>query len=259
MDRELFESVQAKLQSNAHTRKLALRTSPYLLTGLLYDSAGNRMSPSHTLKKGVRYRYYVSQGLLQSRDVSTLGEVNRISAPDLEEVVTVFLHQRIKIAGAVPEALRNHVERITVRADRLEFRFLDKDTAKAPDSSDAISMPWRAKATRLEKGIVHNPVHGSSEETRAREALLKAIAKSRGWLKELTEGTKLPDIARRADRSERQIRVLLNLAFLPPGRVQALIEGTGPVDTITNVARQVPLLWPEMLERLGGGVSNNVC
>ncbi|MBN9555826.1 MAG: recombinase family protein, partial [Alphaproteobacteria bacterium] len=122
MDRELFEAVQAKLQFNTHTRKLKLRASPYLLTGLLYDSAGNRMSPSCTLKKGIRYRYYVSQGLLQSHDVSTLGEVTRASAPDLEAVVTAFLHQEIKVSGAAFEAMHTHIERVTIRTDHLELR-----------------------------------------------------------------------------------------------------------------------------------------
>ncbi len=36
---------------------------PSLLAGLLHDERGNRLSPSHAVKNGVRYRYYVSQAL----------------------------------------------------------------------------------------------------------------------------------------------------------------------------------------------------
>jgi hypothetical protein len=59
IDRELFEAVQAKLAERAVTRKLRRSRSPSFLSGLLYDDHGNRMSPSHANKRGVRYRYYV--------------------------------------------------------------------------------------------------------------------------------------------------------------------------------------------------------
>jgi len=34
---------------------------PSLLAGMLFDGHGNRMTPSHAVKKGTRYRYYVSE------------------------------------------------------------------------------------------------------------------------------------------------------------------------------------------------------
>jgi hypothetical protein len=42
-------------ESRAVDRKLKHAGTPYLLKGKLVDSAGNRMTPSHTVKKGVRY------------------------------------------------------------------------------------------------------------------------------------------------------------------------------------------------------------
>lgn len=183
---------------------------------------------------------------MQSHDVSTLGEVTRASAPDLEAVVTAFLHQEIKVSGAAFEAMRTHIERVTIRADHLELRLLETRGATDATAPGTISIPWRAKPTRLEKGIVHNPVRDFDQDNRARAALLKATAQSRGWLKELIDGAKLQDIARKDGRSERQIRVLLNLAFLSPSQIRNLLEGAGPVDTITSVARQVPVIWPEL-------------
>jgi hypothetical protein len=67
IDRQTFDSVQASLAANAIVRKARSKTAACLLTGLIFDSAGNRMTPSHSRKKGVRYRYYVSQAILQSR------------------------------------------------------------------------------------------------------------------------------------------------------------------------------------------------
>jgi site-specific DNA recombinase len=31
---------------------------------MLFDGDGNRMTPSHAVKKGTRYRYYVSRSLI---------------------------------------------------------------------------------------------------------------------------------------------------------------------------------------------------
>ena len=67
LDRELFEAVQAKLAERTVQRKLTRCRSSAILAGLIVDDRGNPMSPSHANKKGVRYRYYVSQALLQSR------------------------------------------------------------------------------------------------------------------------------------------------------------------------------------------------
>ena len=38
--------------------------APSLLAGLVYDAVGDRLTPSHTNKRGVRYRYYVSRRLI---------------------------------------------------------------------------------------------------------------------------------------------------------------------------------------------------
>ena len=54
--------------------------------GTVYDDAGDRMVPSHANKKGTRYRYYVSQGLVKgSRGNAPRGR--RVPAGDLEALV----------------------------------------------------------------------------------------------------------------------------------------------------------------------------
>ena len=39
-------------------------TTLSLLAGLIYDAHGEPMTPSHAVKRGVRYRYYVSKSLV---------------------------------------------------------------------------------------------------------------------------------------------------------------------------------------------------
>ena len=65
LDRDLFEAVQARLAANGVARTLRLRGAAAILAGRIYDDRGNRMSPTHSNKHGVRYRYYVSRALLQ--------------------------------------------------------------------------------------------------------------------------------------------------------------------------------------------------
>jgi Recombinase len=60
LDRGLFDAVQAKLNGQRNNRASARVKSNSLLIGRLYDDRGNRMSPSHCSKQGIRYRYYVS-------------------------------------------------------------------------------------------------------------------------------------------------------------------------------------------------------
>src|SRR3984893_19173332 len=94
LDREIFEAVQAKLAERAVQRKLTRSGSPSILAGLILDDRGNPMSPRHANKKGVRYRYYVSQAILQNRK-SEAGSVSRVSGPDIEAIVVDSVRQAI--------------------------------------------------------------------------------------------------------------------------------------------------------------------
>jgi site-specific DNA recombinase len=86
--------VQAKLKDRAVTRKLRQSRSPSILSGLLFDERGNLMSPSHANKKGVRYRYYISQAVLQKRK-DEAGSIARVAAPDIEELVIAALRHQV--------------------------------------------------------------------------------------------------------------------------------------------------------------------
>src|SRR6516162_1356225 len=58
IDQPLWDAVQTQLAGNAAQHNDCGRTrQPSLLAGLLFDGDGNRMTPSHAVKKGARYRY----------------------------------------------------------------------------------------------------------------------------------------------------------------------------------------------------------
>src|SRR5713226_5124975 len=86
VDPALFAAVQDKLAAQAVARRCRLRGSPALLTGRIFDGAGNRMGPTHSNKRGARYRYYVSQAVLQKKPQPS-GSVGHVPAPEIEALV----------------------------------------------------------------------------------------------------------------------------------------------------------------------------
>jgi site-specific DNA recombinase len=87
IDRALFDAVQRRLteQRSHHVRTRTKSEAP--LRGLLFDSAGNRMVPTHATKHGVRYRYYVSQPYLRGQAKPPPGLIIRVPATEIERAV----------------------------------------------------------------------------------------------------------------------------------------------------------------------------
>ena len=87
IDRDLWESVRAKLAENHRARKNRINASePSLLSGRIFDQDGCLYTPSHAVKNGKRYRYYVSRNIIRGRTVS-LGQPTRIPAREVEQLV----------------------------------------------------------------------------------------------------------------------------------------------------------------------------
>ena len=99
VDRDLFEAVQAKLSEQVNGHKAARMKSEALLIGHIFDDRGNRMSPSHARKGGVKYRYYLSSALLQGM-AGGAGSVRRVPAADIEVLVVRSVREHLKPSGA---------------------------------------------------------------------------------------------------------------------------------------------------------------
>src|SRR4030081_554229 len=63
IDEPLWDDVQAVLAANRVERATGARATS-LLTGMVFDETGERLTPTYAVKKGTRYRYYVSTSLL---------------------------------------------------------------------------------------------------------------------------------------------------------------------------------------------------
>jgi DNA invertase Pin-like site-specific DNA recombinase len=105
IDPDLWQIVQDRLAANRHARSLGVGVDePSLLTGLIFDDDNNRLSPSHAVKKGKRYRYYVSTSLITGRR-SQHGAGRRIPAGDIEALVLDRMRALFACELAVSDAL----------------------------------------------------------------------------------------------------------------------------------------------------------
>jgi site-specific DNA recombinase len=72
---------------------------------------------------------------------------------------------------------------------------------------------------------------------------LGAIGRARRWVDEIMAGGTIAGIASREGKGERQIRLLVPLAFVSPQMVRRLIEDVPPIPTTTELAKGLPLYW----------------
>jgi DNA invertase Pin-like site-specific DNA recombinase len=93
IDQPLWDAVQAQIAGNAAQHNDCGKTrQPNLLAGMLFDGHGNRMTPSHAVKKGTRYRYYVSASLI-TKDKTENSAGLRIPAAEIEQLVSSRVHR----------------------------------------------------------------------------------------------------------------------------------------------------------------------
>ena len=276
LDRDLFEAVQAKRAASTVARRVRLKGSPAILTGRIFDDRGNRMSPTHSTKLGVRYRYYISHALMQKRKAEA-GSVARVPAPEIETLVLDGIRKHLAllpqelISIADRDLIERYVERVVVMPQALELSLLLPREVSGPaeetDTSDPdngpvtikLTLAWSAASFAAVKGIVHAPSETQAMKPGNRDALLAAIAKARGWIEDIRLGrvASLAEIAEREGQVERHIRLLAPLAFLSPRIIAAVVDGSAPADlTVTGLARALPHSWAEQeqsIQMVDGG------
>jgi site-specific DNA recombinase len=105
VDKVLWDQVQSILGENRVDRATGADAKlPSLLAGLAFDETGERLTPSHAVKKGTRYRYYVSRSLIigAANDKSS---GRRIPAANLESLVVDKLRAFLSDRGAILDAI----------------------------------------------------------------------------------------------------------------------------------------------------------
>ena len=169
IDAALFDAVQAKLNENLNRAANAKSRSGALLMGRIFDDRGNPMSPSHAVKKGVRYRYYVSAPIAQGRK-DAAGSVARVPAEAIEQLVLGALRETFGKEGkehkasasaasgsaliSDTELLTHHLDRVVVHAARVDIRLSPRDDAEIGAEARTLSVPWTKPSSVRRREII---------------------------------------------------------------------------------------------------------
>ena len=105
VDDATFAAAQAQLTAQAPSRRITTnQPSSHLLTGLLFDESGDRLSPTHAVKQGRRYRYYVSHRLIAARRKERDGW--RLPADEIEHLIVKELAALLSDGGRLVDLLQ---------------------------------------------------------------------------------------------------------------------------------------------------------
>jgi site-specific DNA recombinase len=260
LDRDLFDAVQAKLDGQARSQTARWSKSDALLKGRIFDDAGNRMTPTHARKQGVKYRYYLSSALLNGMNVCA-GSVSRVPAAELEEVVIRSVREYLKSPTALNDhsLIETHVARVEVHSEELIVQ-LQQGEGTANDSAgpqNTLGIPWRKTVLTRRREIVlpegAAPQNARRIRSENRATLVASIARGQRWLEQLvTDSTATAaSIAKREGCTARKVNMTISLAFLAPDLVKAAVDGTLPHGMGVVRLADLPAEWSKQHEMLG--------
>jgi len=271
IDEKVWNAVQATLAGNRKKRRQARIESGAILGGLIFDDHGNRMSPTHTMSRGNRYPYYISQAQLRGKRADSR---YRISADDVERLIVEYLCRqpaRVDLTNDLAtgvwspetrELILSTIDRVVIHRDEIEVTLKIKgadDTAASVDVDEKNDSPSTIKLSlppprpRERKEII---VPGSSgtQPRRIDHELTLALARARSWIRALRQGefVDTAEIAQRFRLSDPHVRRLLRLTYLAPDIVEAIVEGRQPrILTVKLLLKNIPLDWADQRAAFG--------
>jgi site-specific DNA recombinase len=272
VDRTAWDAAQRLLAENRHARRTGRRAQqPSLLSGMVRDRHGRRLTPVHTTKGTRRYRYYVSQ----SSGSEGKPPVWRVPAADLEEAILGALAGDLKgnwgatredavaagllDSGTAPEKrslLQDLKVQLIVRDDLIEVRYTpfgsiaDRETGQGEEPRDR---PLRLPFTLVRKGPEVRLVVQSTAGLERKRHDIKLM-------RLLASGHLAAAALSRADReiiapeSLPHLRRVARLAYLAPDIQAAILEGEQPCSLVARDLLRVakfPLDWNEQREAFG--------
>jgi site-specific DNA recombinase len=287
LERGLWERVQKRLR-DCTDRPTETRTkvSPSPLAGKIFDETGDPLYVQAAVKDRRRYRYYVSRALVRGTKVE--GRRGwRVPGPALERAVAIAARSILDDKSAILEALQvaglgdadiNPIftlvtesrERLLAEKERptalIEFMekavLTDEGIRLGLNISVPCGGPFSAPLRKVlhlfrfiplkvkRRGVeMRLTINGSDEPRKPDPALLKAVARARGWFEELASGRvrSLVEIARREGLAKRYVTRLTKLAFVSPSFVEAIAEGAGLIaislQMLMDGRVDLPLSW----------------
>src|SRR6202162_5273328 len=211
---QLWDAVQARLTANAVERSTGERAKhPSLLAGLLFDADGNRRTPTHAVKKGRRYRYYVSHPLITQARAGSPGGL-RLPAPEIEQLVANRIRQFLSEPDSILEA-----------AEQLELdpasqqRLIDRAVQIASGWSTLPSTQVRALFTMLIRRIAVVPERVELQILPARLPTVLSTAPAIVGSADLQDGNVLTlSVATQLRRTGKEMRMRIERSDTVPAK-----------------------------------------
>jgi DNA invertase Pin-like site-specific DNA recombinase len=238
---ELWDKVQDRLTANNKVRRNGGNAkSPSLLVGLLYDAHGNRFTPSHAVKRGKRYRYYISQAVIHHKVTAT--GPTRIPAEEIEGLVC----RRIQSLLSSPKQL---LQSIGVKSDGAPISKLLISAGKQ------LAKIWQVKSPADHREFLSNVIERIVvHETTLEVAIIQPELRS-SLLGD--RPSRIPNRERHVEKRTKDVFKLTIDASLKRcgGEVRLLVPADSGTEAparpasslIKAVARAHP--WPEMIIR----------
>ena len=153
VSQELWKQVQDTMtgKTQGHSRRLKAK-DPSLLVGILTDGEGRAMTPSHTVKGKVRYRYYRTR-----IDLVDGSPAWHVSARDLEQLVCDRVAMFLGDPHALLDSIGNDIDA--------------KDTARVLDTSSSLSGSLRSGPSLIRADLLTKFVSGV--ELRSDEVVIR--------------------------------------------------------------------------------------
>lgn len=255
IDEDKFNKVQELLQENASVQRHTLYAKEgSLLMGLLYDDAGNRMSPSHSNKKGIRYRYYITKAE-NLKGGRIFGKINKLAAGEIESFVQSSLNELIRnkkviqqyfdgesietqnkifnyIEQFIPDKvfIRNSITRIVLAPETViinynisyisgYFRSIIKNTKveKLLKGTQVLTQKYDVRISTTPKRQNKMLINGYNNVD---PKLVNAIVRSFWYNQVGAEGNMTKEIRSSSCRKVQKLR------FLPPEIIESILNGT---------------------------------
>ena len=292
IDDALWHRVQGKLQQ-ASQRSRQGAADPALgdlsgvpsapLTGLLRDETGDRLTPSHTRRKGRLFRYYISNRLVSGGTDPTGW---RLPATALEKAVlgiilthletaaqthAILISPDATTAAQVSKSLLALVSTLRAEGTAALSSLLSSGQVAPPNLHLQLAAPFIAQSTQrdpqdlalaflsiqapfqMRRRGVETRIAAGQMSPRPDPTLLRILAQAHLWMDQLKIGTPLAEVARDAGHSDSYVRTRAPLASLAPSIQSAILAGTHPPDlTLARIVRTgVPLDWDAQAKLFG--------
>jgi DNA invertase Pin-like site-specific DNA recombinase len=260
IDRALFDAVQAKLDEQVNNHRASRTKSEALLVGRIFDDRGNRMTPSHARKCGIKYRYYISSALLEGR-TELAGTVSRVPAVEIEDLIVGTVRDRLNQSAEIEDRalISTHVVRVEVQPDQLMIELSKGKGAgrKQTRSRNVLKVSWHKMPSKRRREVLVptsiRPQDARPIRSENRALLVASIARGRRWLDEIVTGraASVAGIAAREGCSVRKVNMTISLAFLAPDLVKAAVDGRLPHGMGVVRLADLPAEWSRQHQMLG--------